>query len=88
MLNRDAAPLAERQKGQRLVNDRTRRLIEATLDPQGKWFGQPWLDESYPSTPDLVPLPEDEAVAFNADAERRPWFADRLISSVDEWEPA
>lgn len=70
------------------MNERTKRWIEAALDPQGKWYGRLSPNRVQRAAQDIVPMPEEETIWVEAVAEPEPWLQEHNATAGDEWEPA
>jgi hypothetical protein len=68
------------------VYDRRQQLIEAALDPRGKWYGTAWPER--PATPDPEPVVAEETVGIERDDDATPWVSQQDHAPWDEWEPA
>lgn len=68
--------------------DRRKQLIEAALDPRGKWYGTAWPER--PATPDPEPVVAEETVGvgIERDDDAMPWTSPKDRATWDEWEPA
>ena len=70
------------------MDDWTRRLIEAVLDPKGKWYDAAGRDRLLTAAPELERIPDEPA------APSRPTDAEPSVThtapfpGMDEWDPA
>jgi hypothetical protein len=69
-----------------VVHNRRQELIEAALDPRGKWYGTAWPER--PAEPEPEPVVPDETLGIEPDDDATPWMAPKDRASWDEWEPS
>jgi hypothetical protein len=72
------------------VQIRHRYLIEAALDPKGKWYGTVWPERTAgPALElDVEPVRQEETIALNRDIVAAPKAPGPARPQWDEWEPA
>jgi len=70
------------------VDEWTRRLVEALLDPQGKWYDTAGRDRLLKAAPELERIPDEPTPpSHSPNANRHPDQPD-VSQTLDEWEPA
>ena len=70
------------------MDERTRRWVEAALDPRGKWYGRPSPNWCRPALQDVLPLADDGGTWSDVEAEPEIWLQDHDAAVGDEWTPA
>ncbi|HEV7214847.1 MAG TPA: hypothetical protein VGP33_06945 [Chloroflexota bacterium] len=65
-----------------------KQMIEAALDPKGKWYGLHWPEQPAERALAVAPVGQAETVAEERDAEAASWEAEPTRPSRDEWDPA